>query len=865
MKIRLNGSEVEYQGALDKNLLTYLREQKLYSLKDGCTSTAACGCCTLMVNDKAMKACTLTLGKIEGKEILTLEGVGSEIKQLFADAFVTVGAVQCGFCTPGMMMQGISLVQKNEDPSREDVLKALTGNICRCTGYVKIVDGILLAAKHLREKTPITSMDKTGLVGKSLPKYSAKEAALGERPYVCDLTKPDMLYGALYFADHPRALVKSIQTEAAEKLPGVSRVFTAADVPGERVIGLIARDWPLMVKEGEYTRYVGDVIAGVVAESCEIARKAVSLIKVEYQVEKPLVDPEEALLKEAPLIHEQGNLLSKTHIKLGDPEAAFAGAAHVYEHHFTTQRIEHAFMETEAALAHPEKMDQGDGICVYSQGQGVFEDRRQIAELLKLDPALVRVILVQNGGGFGGKEDLTVQGHAALYASLLQKPVKIELDRSESFRMHPKRHPFEMDFKVACDDKGKLIALKAKLVADTGAYASVGAKVVERAVGHATGAYYIPNVDIQGLAVYTNNVPCGAMRGFGVNQSNFALESCVDELCQAGNFDRWQFRWDNALIDGTKTATGQIIKGGSGIRQTLDAVKDEYQKAKYVGIACGIKNTGIGNGMADSSECKVVIKSEQLIEIYHGWTEMGQGVNTIAIQTVCEETGLAPDLMKVYVDTKSETVCGMTTASRATSLLGNALINACINLKADLKKNPLAELVGKEYKGKWICDWTVKPGKQIKDKETGETDSPTHYAYSYATQLAILNDDGKLTKVVAAHDAGRIMNQNLFEGQIEGAIHMGMGYTLTEDFPMEEGFPTYKKFAELGILRAKDMPEIIVKGIEVTDPIGPYGAKGVGEIGLVPTASAITAALFQFDGKRRFELPIKEKKILRGK
>jgi CO/xanthine dehydrogenase Mo-binding subunit len=375
-------------------------------------------------------------------------------------------------------------------------------------------------------------------------------------------------------------------------------------------------------------------------------------------------------------------------------------------------------------------------------------------------------------------------------------------------------------------------------------------KVLERAAGHATGAYHFPVTDVKATAVYTNNVPCGAMRGFGVNQAAFGLESCIDDLCEKGGFDRWQFRYDNALVDGDMTATGQVIEGGAGARETLLAVKDEFYSAKYAGLACGIKNTGVGNGMPDAASARITIASADKVIIDHGWTEMGQGVNTVATQVLCNETGIDPAIVEVRIDTSAEQEAGMTTASRATSLVGNALIDACKDLKEDLQNNSLADLVGRQYEGRWIVDWTTKPGAMAEKVYT-------HYSYSYATQLVVLNENGQIKKVTAAHDAGRIFNPTMFEGQLEGSIHMGLGYATSEDLPMENGRLKSTRLRKCGILRAKEMPEVEVIGVEVPDPYGPYGAKGVGEIGLVPTAGAVANALYQFDGVRRTTLPMK--------
>ncbi len=851
MKFILNGEEKNFNGDKKLTLLKYLREiEGITSIKDGCSGQASCGSCTVQLNGKAVLSCITPMEKVEGAEILTLEGLSEFKREVFSRAFVKKGAVQCGFCTPGIIMQANALLEKNPLPARKEIALALRPNLCRCTGYKKIFEAIELAADAIRRNQKIDLSERENLIGGRHPKYRADKYALGESPFVADIKITGMLFGALKFSDYPRAKVLKIDFSKAEKLEGVVKVFTAKDIPGSRNTGLIINDWPMMIAEGEETRYVGDVIASVVAKDEETAREAVKLIEVEYSVLKPVTDPFEALKAEAPKIHKSGNLLSQTVIKRGDVDKAIENSAFVTTARFKTQRIEHGYLEPEAAIAYPGSGEAA--VEVLSQGQGIYEDRRQIATVLNLPESKVRIKLLPNGGGFGGKEDLSVQHHAALCSYLLNKPVKFALTREESILMHPKRHPMIMNYTLACDANGKLTAVKADIIGDTGAYASVGMKVLERAAGHATGAYNIPNAFIRSRAVYTNNAVCGAMRGFGVNQVTFAIEQCVDLLCEMGKFDRWEFRYNNALTDGAVTATGQILKGGVGIRETLLAVKDGFKKSKFAGIACGIKNTGIGNGMPDESEVKIEIVEKDKIILHHGWTEMGQGVNTMAVQFLAEETGLPPDFIEVKVDTKEEAKAGMTTASRATSLVGNAIIEAAKELKRDLQSYSLEELKGRIYRGKWICDWTTKP-------EDTSSEIITHYSYSYATQVVVLNDKGEIKKIIAAHDAGKIINRNLFEGQIEGALHMGLGYAISENLEFVDGYPVTTNYRKMGILRSHEMPDVEVIGVEVKDPVGPYGAKGVGEIGLVPTAAAVANAFCQYDGKRYFELPIKKR------
>ena len=842
---KLNGKQIEYTGDPNQSLLKHLRlDHKITSAKDGCSAQAACGACTVEINGQAKLACVTKMSKLQDAEIFTLEGFPDYVKDNIAKAFVNKGAVQCGFCTPGFVTRTKVLLQDNPNPGIEEIQKALKPHLCRCTGYKKIEKGIQEAAKAIKENKTLEITKTSGKIGVSHPKYQAYETAIGKRDFVDDIHFEGLLYAALKFSDYPKAKVIKIDIRKASALKGVHRIFTAKDIPGEKKVGLILQDWSVMINEGETTHFIGDVIAGVVAESDEIARQAIALIKVEYEVYKPVTDVFKAIDGER--VHaERPNNFDTSQFTISDADKTLKNTKYTSKGSYQTQRIEHAFLEKEAAIAKPDKKG---GIKLFSQSQGVYEDRRQVAMILGIPEEKVRVTLVPNGGGFGGKEDLSVQGHTALFSYLLQKPVKLTLTREESIRLHPKRHPVFMDMEIGADEKGKLTALKLRAVGDTGAYASVGMKVLERVAGHASGGYFIPVIDIEAKTVYTNNIPNGAMRGFGANQVAFALESCIDDICKQAGFDRWQFRYDNALIDGLSTSTGQKLQG-VGIRACLEAVKDDFYQAKHAGLACAIKNSGVGNGMIDESKVIIEIVSENLIRLHHGWTEMGQGVHNMALQTLCEETGLKPEIIEVLVDTEAQIKTGMTTSSRATALVGLAVINAAKSLKEDLKQKTLAELTGKTYKGAYTCDWTTKPGTKVEEQIT-------HYSYGYAAQVCILDDKGNIAKMIAAHDAGKIMNPMLFEGQIEGGVHMGLGYALSEDLPMKDGYLVHDKMRKLSVLRAHETPEIVVKGVEVKDPIGPYGAKGIGEIGLVPTAAAVANAFYQFDGVKRYKLPL---------
>ncbi|HEY7433146.1 MAG TPA: selenium-dependent xanthine dehydrogenase [Streptosporangiaceae bacterium] len=868
MDFTVNGKSMTVEPGESETLLEVLREScGITSVKDGCAPEGSCGACTVLVEGKAVVSCARAATRVGGRTVTTQEGLTDAERALWANSFVVAGASQCGFCSPGVIMKAEALLHRNPEPSREQVTGALAGNLCRCTGYTKIIDAIMLAAAAKRGQ-PLPEIDHSGRVGSRTARYQGTELALGDKPYVNDMTMPGMLHGALRFADHPRARILAVDTSRARAAPGVVAVLTATDVPGNRVQGELTQDWVQLCAEGEITRYVGDVLAVVAARTRAQARAAAALVDVEYEVLEPLTDPFQALDPAAPQLHGHapGNVLSLSEVKRGDVDAALAGAAHVLTETFQTQRIEHAFLEPESALAYP---DGDGGVHFYTQGQGIWSDRRQVAGLLGLPEDKVRATLVASGGAFGAKEDLNVQGHAALLAMHAGRPVKLTLSRPESLLFHVKRHPLTMTYTVGCDSEGRLLGLRARIVGDTGAYASVGDKVLERAAGHAAGAYRFDAVDVEARAVYTNNVPCGAMRGFGANQVNFALEGMLDRLAERAGIDGWDIRWRNALEVGAIFGTGQRLGPGVGLKKTLLAVKDAYKSARYAGISCGVKNTGVGNGLTEYGRAVLRPAADGTVTLFHPWTEMGQGVHTVLGQILCEELGLTPAQVRVEVDTCYELGCGQTTASRATVLGGRAVIDAAAKLRADLagstpggtgKANgeaaggpvtgeALAALAGREYRGEVFVDWTTKAGAPV-------ANPVTHFAYGWATQVVILAEDGSIGKVVAAHDVGKVINPTLLEGQIEGAVHMGLGHALSEEYVVEGGFPVTTTLKSLNIIPPTGMPPVECVFVEEPQPEGPYGAKGVGEIGLVPTAGAVAGALHAFDGRYRTRLPM---------
>ena len=836
------------------HLLAALREElDITSPKDGCSPTGQCGCCTVLVDGKAIVSCQQSLEKVTGAEITTLEGVSQKERDAFANAFAACGGLQCGFCIPGIIVRAKAQIdKKGTGLKREDMARHLGAHLCRCTGYVKILDAIETVAQNI-DREILT----TGGLGVRVAKYEAEALALGDRGYIDDMRVPGMLHASLVFTKHARADVLAIDTTTALTQPGVKAVFTAADIPGELMMGIIYKDWPVMIPVGGRTSYAGDVLAIVVADTRLNARSATDFVTVNYGVLAPITDAKVAInSSDLAVWRTDSNVLSKSTYKRGDCDLAFTTSSHNVKETFNTQRIEHAFLEPESTLCVPSTENNNRHLQVYSGGQGVWDDRNDIARLLAIPNEQVTVTLITNGGAFGGKEDMSNQAHTALAAWLLDTAVKCTLTREESFLMHAKRHPIEMIYEAACDDQGILTALRVRAIGDSGAYASVGMKVLERMAGHASGPYQVANIDVEAIAARTNNPVCGAFRGFGANQAQFAMEGALDRLAEKVGISGWEIRSRNVIKPGMVWGPGQIMDDGClGAEICLNEIKPAYDAAvaegKAVGLGLGLKNSGLGNGFKEISKAVVHFKHDGRIEVRHGWTEMGQGINTVAAQVAVHELGVDAALIDVIVDTTRELGFGQTTGSRGTLMGAGSVKNACdVARAANFAK-------GVDHVGEYRVDWTNKLG------EPGVTNPIIHSTFSYAAQMVVIDRTSqKIESVLAVHDVGRIVNPTLCEGQVEGSVHMGLGYAMTEDFPSDPvtAFPTNMTLRSLGILRAKDVPKIEVKLIESAQPNSPYGIKGVGEIGLVPTAGAVATALHNLDGNWRNTLPMRRDK-----
>ena len=846
----VNGCQVST--SKKQSLLRFLRdEMHLTSVKDGC-SQGACGACTVLMDGETCKACVLQTDRLEGRSIITVDGLSKWESEVYTYAYGEAGAVQCGFCIPGMIMCTKGLLDRNPDPTEEEIKYALRNNYCRCTGYVKIIAAVKLAAKIMRAgKIPAAGADDW-LLGSRVHRLDVEEKVLGYGKYPDDYYLDGMCYGTALRSKYPRARVLSIDTTAAKALPGVIDVFTAADIPGENKIGHLKHDQYTMIPVGGLTHYLGDAIALVAAEDMETAEKAKKLIKVEYEVLPAVHNIQEAAAEGAPLVfdEETTNVQAYKHVSRGNADEAISKAAHVISHHFETPWTEHAFLEPECAVAYID--DDGD-VMIISTDQSAYCTFHESSLMLGTDKVKCQNALV--GGGFGGKEDMTVQHLAALITYLTRRPVKVRLTRAESLLIHPKRHHFEMDFTMGCDEEGHIMGVKAKVASDTGAFASLGGPVLERACTHAAGPYAYENFEIEGRAYYTNNPPAGAFRGFGVTQTCFATETLLNMMADEIGITPWEIRYRNAIRPGGVLPNGQIVDESTGLVETLEAVKEEYEAAlaagKPVGIACAMKNAGVGVGIPDWGRVKLIVEEDAKLHIYSGASCIGQGLGTVLVQMTVTNTDLKrDDIVYERSNTWIAPDSGTTSGSRQTMITGEACRRACEKLmEAKGSDKSLKDLIGQEFYGDYLAK-TDPLGADVPNPVS-------HVAYGYATQVCILNEKtGKIDRMIAAHDVGKAVNPLSCEGQIEGGVVMSIGYAVREKYPIDENCKPIEKYGSIGLFRAHEIPKIDAIVIDKPGLNVACGAIGIGEITSIPTAPAITDAYYRYDGSRRYVLPI---------
>ena len=866
----------------NQKLLRFLRDElHLTSVKDGC-SEGACGTCHVLIDGKATKACVPSTDKLEGRHIITVEGLNDTEKEVYTWAFAKAGAVQCGFCIPGMVISAKALLDANPNPTREEAAFAIRNNICRCTGYKKIIDAILLAAGIFRSGGQIPQEKNCARVGEAMPRIDAREKVLGTGKYPDDICLDGMIYGSAVRSKYPRARVLAIHKEKAEALPGVVGVYTAEDIPGKVKVGHLMQDWDTMIPVGKITHFLGDAICLVAAETPEILEKAKKLVEVEYEPLKPVFSPTYAAQPFAPQVHESGNLLCEKHVSRGNADQAIRDSDYVLMYHYETPYTEHAFLEPECAVAYPD----ADGVTILSTDQGTYDTARETSIMLGIPREKVHVTNMLVGGGFGGKEDMTVQHHAALIAYLSGRPVKVKLTRQESILVHPKRHPMKVTITMGCNNDGLIQGVKAEVIADTGAYASLGGPVLERACTHAAGPYHYDNFEITGRAYYTNNPPAGAFRGFGVTQTCYAMEMTLTKMAHELGISPWEIRYRNAIRPGQTLPNGQIAPPSTGLVETLEAVKDICEKNKNVGIACAMKNAGVGVGIPDTGRCIVAVKDGKL-HIRSGASCIGQGLGTVLTQIVgsmlhCDRE----DVVYEAANNVDAPDSGTTSGSRQTLVTGEACRRACQKLLVaagvDIKVSDytgiahIAEfkdlpgencgkgIVGTELAEDVQIDWKKLEGQEFYGEYLAKTDplgtqdvaNPiSHVAYGYATQVCVLNDDGTIKEIDAAHFVGKAINPLNCEGQIEGGVVMALGFTLTEHYPLYDCIPS-AKYGTLGLFRADKVPPIHSILVEKKGQDMACGAIGIGEITTIPTAPAVAGAYFALDGEMRCSLPL---------
>jgi CO/xanthine dehydrogenase Mo-binding subunit/aerobic-type carbon monoxide dehydrogenase small subunit (CoxS/CutS family) len=930
LSLIVNGQAYHLPPVAGESLADLLRHRlRLTGTKIGCEESE-CGACTVLVEGEPVLSCMYPAERADGRTITTIEGLAQRVHEEMKlhplqEAFAAHGAVQCGFCIPGQIMTAYALLQHNPNPASDEIRFALKDTLCRCAGYPTIENAILAAACSLRTGEPVQpphipdSIHTHAVVGHTHLRPDAVEKVTGEAIYTDDLEFDGMLYAKVRRAMVPHAFLKKLVISKAKALKGVLAVLTAEDIPGENNHGLVIYDWPVMVGIGERVRYVGDALSIIAAETQEIAEQASALIEAEFDLQPVITNPVQARQEGVPQIHEKGNLLKHIKVRKGDMQAGFAGSDVILEHTFLTPITEHAFIEPECSIAVPTL----DGrMEIYVGSQIPYQDREQVARALGWPEARVRIIGQLMGGGFGGKEDIAGQIHAAMLANATGRPVKLLFDRHESLLVHPKRHATQIRVKVGAKKDGRLVAVESELYGDTGAYASLGEKVMTRATTHSAGPYDIPHVRADCYAMYTNNPPAGAFRGFGVTQSAFAVESMMDMLAEKLGMDPVEVRRVNALHVGSLTNTGQLLRESVGLMDCIDKVDAEMRKynpqpfkpmvvpsphspsptgrgegeghlVRAWGFAAAYKNTGLGGGAPDKAGAEVELYEDGMLEVRSSSAEMGQGLVTVMRMTVAEEMSVPPDQVRVLVmDTDLTPNGGPTTASRQTYVTGNAsryaaqtlreAITAALAEKYDVKPEQIrfangrvhadghsltfAE-VAKEMKAAGQHPRALFEYEAPKTQPLG-TGGDMHFAFSFAAQAAevevnTLTGEVRVLRVIAANDVGMAVNPLGLQGQVEGGVMMGLGNCLTEEFIVEDGYVVTDHLARYRVPGIMLTPEITSIIVEHPTAEGPYGAKGVGEVVSIPTSPAITNAIYNAVGVRIDRLPVDQELIAR--
>ncbi|MHB8089529.1 MAG: molybdopterin-dependent oxidoreductase [Anaerolineaceae bacterium] len=914
LNLKINGVAYSVEPQyLEWTLLRYLREVlELTGTKQGCDNEGTCGLCKVIINGKARNACTTKISKLDNAIIETVESFKTETPHPLVQTVIKDGIFQCGYCAPGALMTAKALLDENDTPTLPEIERALNGVICRCVGMNRMDQSILKAAAIMRgEETSNWTKDD------SADEYMMLEKLTGQLKYSDDLSFPGMVFASARRANNPHARVKRIDTSRAESMPGIIRILTSKDIPASKMFGAIQQDQPVFCDESHDVLYVGDALALVIGETQEQVQAALEEIEVVLEPLPVISTIKEAISPNAVALHphltqkypDQPNTLIHFNTSKGDIQKGFAEADLILEDDYNVPFIEHAYMEVETGIAVPEN----GGVVVYAGSQGPTDDCHQIAEVLGLPEEKVHISHVYMGGGFGGKEDISTQIHAALAAFLTGRPVKIKWSRQESLWVSYKRHAAQMHYKVGAKKDGTITAADIQIYADTGAYASSGEAVVFRMSAFACGPYEIPNVNIHAYAIHTNNPSCGAFRGYGSPQVAFAAEMHLQKIIDQLGLNAIEVRLKNALDIGKVTITGDVLTEdiGAGLISCLKAVEKELIKTPKpelqsdelfgIGIAAAYKNVGLGSNIPDRSGAKVSLEKDGTFLVRHGATDMGQGANQMVSEVAGRVMGVAPRYVRVHNgDTINDPAGGMTTASRATFLSGNATLKASeglrailwaevsnefgvpvsdleiqsgifINCKSLKKLISLKELASGQQKFDFIFTYdapkTQPPQKHSESYPSELPSAPLHFAYDFGVQAALVAanpNTGKvrIIKLIAAHDVGSVLILRNVIGQLEGAAIQGMGYALSEEFIVKDGIPQTNHLKDLGLLRFKEIPEIVPIPIENYHPKGPFGAKGMGELAISPTAPAIAIAIHNALGIWVNSLPITPDKIL---
>jgi CO/xanthine dehydrogenase Mo-binding subunit len=874
VSLTVNGAAVTVSLPPVTRLADALRDELgLTGTKIGCNA-GDCGACTVLLDGKQVCACLVPLAQAAGRTVTTVEGLARNRRlSALQKAFLRHGAAQCGICTPGMLMAASDLLASEPKPSRQQVMDALGGVLCRCTGYLKIIDAVMGVAARA----------EYGGVGARLERVDGPAKVNGTERFGADDAPADALWLRVIRSPYPRATFKLFGLDAFTRKFGLERVLTADDIPNNGFgIYPTIKDQPVLAHG--LVRFRGDAVMALVG-----SREAVESVRdddlpIRWNV-MDAVGFAAARSGRAPALHDKfpDNVLISGHVARGDTEAAWTGAAHVAEVEVETAFVEHAYIEPEAGYARR----IGDRIEVVACTQSPAMDRDEVAHVLGLDREQVRIIPTATGGGFGGKLDVSVQPVIAVAAWLLERPVRCVYTRPESMMASTKRHPARIVARAGADAAGRLAVMEFDGDFDTGAYASWGPTVANRVPVHASGPYVMPNYRADTRALYTNNPPSGAFRGFGVPQAAIAHEALMDMLADSCGEDRLEFRWKNAIRAGDTTVTGQRLDSSAGLAQCLEALRPHWKKSLTRRVTTGSLRTGagiacmwygIGNtSLANPSSMRVGLRPSGRFMLYNGAADIGQGSNTILIQICAEAIGVPPSLFDYIMgDTALTEDAGKTSASRQTFVSGRAAELAGRALRAEILRHMNAgETATLKFEGSMIrADGATLDLSSLEIDPRGDVlsghgsfDPPTtvldvngqgipYACYGFAAQIAEVTVDIRLglvrvTRMVAAHDVGKAINPTLVEGQIHGGIAQGLGLAL-----MEEYVPSRtENLHDYLIPTFGDMPEIETILIEDPSPLGPYGAKGIGEPALIPTAPAILSAIENATGVRITRLP----------